>query len=308
MTGSRRATTDPRAGLGAQRRGAQPGVRAVAAPVLDTVGSAVAAVAVQGPAMRLPDDLLASVAHAIVASETVPVPRGAFTCPGADRWQCVAVGPQCREQSGGRRSPPAGIAVAPEEARRRRQPTLTGGTPPPPPLAVPGSLDRRQRRRSAAYRVAPMRRRGSGIVAATVLLAALALVACSSGSGAAPGMPADPMAPPMPARPPTAIRAPCSADGRSADLQVRGRGACLPPGAARRLRRHDRVPAGVQLPRLRAGARKARTPTPRWPRRARLAATSWSRPMRWASPSDWNYFGNPPGPTTSGSSTPSWST
>ena len=49
-----------------------PGVRAVAAPVLDTVGSAIAAVAVQGPAMRLPDDRLASVAHAIVAaSETV---------------------------------------------------------------------------------------------------------------------------------------------------------------------------------------------------------------------------------------------
>ncbi len=49
-----------------------PGVRAVAAPVLDSVGSAVAAVAVQGPAMRLPDDRLASIARAIVASsETV---------------------------------------------------------------------------------------------------------------------------------------------------------------------------------------------------------------------------------------------
>jgi DNA-binding IclR family transcriptional regulator len=44
------------------------GVRAVAAPVLDASGSAVAAVAVQGPALRLPDDLLASVAHAIVAT------------------------------------------------------------------------------------------------------------------------------------------------------------------------------------------------------------------------------------------------
>jgi DNA-binding IclR family transcriptional regulator len=44
------------------------GVRAVAAPVLDAAGSAVAAVAVQGPAMRLPDDLLSSVADAIMAT------------------------------------------------------------------------------------------------------------------------------------------------------------------------------------------------------------------------------------------------
>jgi IclR family transcriptional regulator, acetate operon repressor len=44
------------------------GVRAVAAPVLAAAGSAVAAVAVQGPAMRLPDDRLASVASEIVAT------------------------------------------------------------------------------------------------------------------------------------------------------------------------------------------------------------------------------------------------
>jgi DNA-binding IclR family transcriptional regulator len=48
------------------------GVRAVAAPVLDAAGSAVAAVAVQGPAMRLPDDRLAPVARAIATtSDTV---------------------------------------------------------------------------------------------------------------------------------------------------------------------------------------------------------------------------------------------
>jgi len=43
-----------------------PGVRAVATPVLDSVGSAAAAVAVQGPAMRLTDDRLPSVARQIV--------------------------------------------------------------------------------------------------------------------------------------------------------------------------------------------------------------------------------------------------
>jgi IclR family transcriptional regulator, acetate operon repressor len=47
-----------------------PGVRAVATPVLDAGGSAAAAVAVQGPAMRLTDDRLPSVARQIVeASE-----------------------------------------------------------------------------------------------------------------------------------------------------------------------------------------------------------------------------------------------
>ena len=40
-------------------------MRAVAAPVLDGGGSAAAAVAVQGPAMRLPDDRLPSVARQI---------------------------------------------------------------------------------------------------------------------------------------------------------------------------------------------------------------------------------------------------
>jgi IclR family transcriptional regulator, acetate operon repressor len=42
------------------------GVRAVAAPVLDAAGAATAAVAVQGPAMRLPDDRLPTVAREIV--------------------------------------------------------------------------------------------------------------------------------------------------------------------------------------------------------------------------------------------------
>ena len=42
-----------------------PGVRAVAVPVLDAAGSAVAAVAVQGPATRLPDDRLQVVARRI---------------------------------------------------------------------------------------------------------------------------------------------------------------------------------------------------------------------------------------------------
>jgi IclR family transcriptional regulator, acetate operon repressor len=44
------------------------GVRAVAAPVLDAAGSAVAAVAVQGPAMRLPDDRLAPLARAVATT------------------------------------------------------------------------------------------------------------------------------------------------------------------------------------------------------------------------------------------------
>jgi Bacterial transcriptional regulator len=42
-----------------------PGVRAVATPVLDAAGAASAAVAIQGPAMRLPDDRLPSVARQI---------------------------------------------------------------------------------------------------------------------------------------------------------------------------------------------------------------------------------------------------
>jgi IclR family transcriptional regulator, acetate operon repressor len=62
----RRAPTDQGAGLGAQRRGAQSGCTSGR----DPVGSAAAAVAVQGPAMRLTDDRLPSVARQIVeASE-----------------------------------------------------------------------------------------------------------------------------------------------------------------------------------------------------------------------------------------------
>jgi IclR family acetate operon transcriptional repressor len=49
-----------------------PGVRAVAGPVLDATHSATAAVAVQGPTLRLPDDRLPSVARQIAdASETL---------------------------------------------------------------------------------------------------------------------------------------------------------------------------------------------------------------------------------------------
>jgi IclR family transcriptional regulator, acetate operon repressor len=49
-----------------------PGVRAVAAPVLDPSRNAVAAVAVQGPAMRMPDDRLPAVA-ALIAETTEAV-------------------------------------------------------------------------------------------------------------------------------------------------------------------------------------------------------------------------------------------
>lgn len=42
-----------------------PGVRAVAGPVLDVAGHAVAAIAVQGPALRIPDDLLDALASEI---------------------------------------------------------------------------------------------------------------------------------------------------------------------------------------------------------------------------------------------------
>ncbi|HET6833773.1 MAG TPA: IclR family transcriptional regulator [Acidimicrobiales bacterium] len=54
-----------------------PGVRAVAAPVLGGSGWAIAAVAVQGPAMRLPNDRLVTVAGQVVeATEAVgPVLR-----------------------------------------------------------------------------------------------------------------------------------------------------------------------------------------------------------------------------------------
>jgi DNA-binding IclR family transcriptional regulator len=45
-----------------------PGVRAVAAPVLDANRVAVAAVVVQGPALRLPDSRLATVARQVVAT------------------------------------------------------------------------------------------------------------------------------------------------------------------------------------------------------------------------------------------------
>lgn len=49
-----------------------PGVRAVAAPVLEGSGAAVAAVAVQGPALRLPDDSLEAVAGQVVeAAEAI---------------------------------------------------------------------------------------------------------------------------------------------------------------------------------------------------------------------------------------------
>jgi IclR family transcriptional regulator, acetate operon repressor len=43
-----------------------PGVRAIAAPVLDPEGRAVAAIAVQGPALRLTDDRLADLAPAVM--------------------------------------------------------------------------------------------------------------------------------------------------------------------------------------------------------------------------------------------------
>jgi IclR family transcriptional regulator, acetate operon repressor len=45
-----------------------PGVRAVAAPVLDPSGNAIAAIAVQGPAIRLPDDRLEEVAADIIGT------------------------------------------------------------------------------------------------------------------------------------------------------------------------------------------------------------------------------------------------
>jgi IclR family transcriptional regulator, acetate operon repressor len=45
-----------------------PGVRAVGAPVLTIEGRAVAAVAVQGPAVRLPDDRLPGLADAVTAT------------------------------------------------------------------------------------------------------------------------------------------------------------------------------------------------------------------------------------------------
>lgn len=52
-----------------------PGVRAVAAPVLDTHGSAIAAVAVQGPSIRLTDDRLDAIAEdiATTARRTAPL-------------------------------------------------------------------------------------------------------------------------------------------------------------------------------------------------------------------------------------------
>ena len=51
-----------------------PGVRAVAAPVLDTNRVATAAVAVQGPALRLPDERLEAVARQVVESAEALAP------------------------------------------------------------------------------------------------------------------------------------------------------------------------------------------------------------------------------------------
>jgi IclR family transcriptional regulator, acetate operon repressor len=56
-----------------------PGVRAVAAPVLDANGTAVAAVAVQGPALRLPDDRLPAVADRIAEATKAIAPVLAAT-------------------------------------------------------------------------------------------------------------------------------------------------------------------------------------------------------------------------------------
>lgn len=56
-----------------------PGVRAVAAPVLDANGTAVAAVAVQGPALRLLDDRLPAVADRIAEATKAIAPVLAAT-------------------------------------------------------------------------------------------------------------------------------------------------------------------------------------------------------------------------------------
>ncbi len=56
-----------------------PGVRAVAAPVLDPNGAAVAAVAVQGPAMRMLDDRLPELAARIAETTTAITPTLAAT-------------------------------------------------------------------------------------------------------------------------------------------------------------------------------------------------------------------------------------
>jgi DNA-binding IclR family transcriptional regulator len=55
------------------------GVRAVAAPVFDANGAAVAAVAVQGPALRLPDDRLPAVADRIAEATKAIAPVLAAT-------------------------------------------------------------------------------------------------------------------------------------------------------------------------------------------------------------------------------------
>ncbi|MGH9111326.1 MAG: IclR family transcriptional regulator [Acidimicrobiales bacterium] len=57
-----------------------PGVRAVAAPVLDANGAAVAAVAVQGPTMRMPDDGLPAVVARI--AETTEAVSPLLTATG----------------------------------------------------------------------------------------------------------------------------------------------------------------------------------------------------------------------------------
>jgi len=64
-TGSPPSSERPARGAGRSTTRRNPGVRAVATPVLDAAGSASAAVAVQGPALRLPDDRLPSVARQI---------------------------------------------------------------------------------------------------------------------------------------------------------------------------------------------------------------------------------------------------
>jgi IclR family transcriptional regulator, acetate operon repressor len=58
-----------------------PGVRAIAAPVLDGEGRAVAAVAVQGPALRMADDRLAEIVEPLTKATEALSPLLAATSP-----------------------------------------------------------------------------------------------------------------------------------------------------------------------------------------------------------------------------------
>ena len=302
------ATTDPRAGLGAQRRGAQPRVRAVAAPVLDAVGSAVAVSRCRGRRCvcpmtdRVGGPRSSRPARRSARSSRRPSTHRATDLAGRFRaWRRWPRWGTPREQSGGAgiENRCTGYCGAPEGAAAETANADRGN-------AAASSIGNSGVARTAtasgpAYRVAPMRRRGSEIVAATVLFAASPRRAAPA-AGPAPGMPTDPIATDA-ARPPTVIRRvlqwrrPHRRPSGSATRSVPTSWRCQTTTTARpRTRWCSASTASRATRKARRLHRDGREGHGSQLRRGHARCAGRAR--------DWN-FGNPPGPTISGSSTPS---